>query len=59
MIRPMLLLAVVVLSGCSALSPMHVSCKGKGTLTLMGGPYAGTVQGDCGDGFEYLRTKPK
>ena len=49
------LLALLLLAGCSALPPMHIVCKGKGTLAFQGGPYAGTVQGDCGEGFEYHR----
>lgn len=55
---PALILLALLLTGCSALAPMHVVCKGKGTLAFQGGPYAGMVAGDCGEGFEYKRVTP-
>ena len=51
-------LLVLLLTGCAHLPPMHIVCKGKGTLAFQGGPYAGMVSGDCGEGFEYSRTSP-
>lgn len=62
------------LTGCVALNgpAMYVKCTGKGALTgtaalgggLLyggGGTNTGTLQADCGDGFEYYRgpKKPK
>jgi hypothetical protein len=47
------------LAGCGSMAPVHIACRGKGVLAFQGGPYAGTVQGDCGDGFEYIRSSPE
>ena len=38
---------------------MHVRCKGKGKITFLAAMYGGTVEGDCGEGFEYERTSEK
>lgn len=48
------ILAIMIVAGCT-LAPLNIRCKGKGVLAFQGGPYAGTVQGDCGEGFEYSR----
>jgi hypothetical protein len=47
-----ILLIVPFVSGCRA---MHISCKGKGKINVVGGPYGGVIEGDCGDGFTYDR----
>jgi hypothetical protein len=54
-VRAVIVGLILLLTGCSTLGPVHIVCKGKGTLAFQGGPYAGSVQGDCGDGFEYHR----
>jgi hypothetical protein len=57
-VRALLILAALLLAGC--LNPtMHITCKGKGTLAVQGGPYAGMITGDCGEGFTYRRETPK
>jgi len=43
---------ILLLAGCAE---MHVKCRGKGTITVNAMMYGGTIQGDCGDGFEYER----
>lgn len=43
--------------GCSLAPPIHIECKGKGTISFSGGPYAGMASGDCGDGFKYIRKR--
>lgn len=72
--RPALILLpllALALTGCAFMPAMYVKCSGKGAITgtaslgggLMyggGGTNTGTLQADCGDGFEYYRgPKPK
>lgn len=54
--RYVVLLLVLVLAGCTP--TFDLVCKGKGSISFQGGPYAGGVIGDCGDGFEYHRASP-
>lgn len=65
MIRALTLAVVLMtLTGCAAVAgyagqhPGRIACKGKGVLAFQGGPYAGTIQGDCGDGFSYEQGPP-
>lgn len=46
-----------IAAGCSLAPPIHIECKGKGTISFSGGPYAGMASGDCGDGFKYIRKR--
>lgn len=48
-------IVALLCAGCAYLPPMEVICKGKGVLSVQGGPYAGNIQGDCGEGFTYQR----
>ena len=52
-----LMALVLLLVGCQTANlltePLYIKCKGKGITTIMVGPYAGTIQSECGDGFEY------
>ena len=61
------ILLAVALTGCGSLAPVYVKCKGKGVITATGalqmgimygagGVNTGTLQADCGEGFEYSRT---
>ena len=50
------ILLIVMLAGCQS---MHVRCKGKGKITFLAAMYGGTVEGDCGEGFEYERRSEK
>jgi len=52
-----LLLTGLILGGC--FQSMHVRCKGKGKITFLAAMYGGTIEGDCGDGFEYERSSEK
>ena len=61
-----LAMLAVILLGCQTganllTDPLYIKCKGKGVTTIAAGPYAGTIQSDCGDGFEYSleRKAPK
>ena len=62
-----ILLALLTTTGCGSLAPLYVKCKGKGVITATGalqmgmlygagGVNTGTLQADCGEGFEYSRT---
>ena len=53
----LVLLLASLLGGC--FQAMHVKCKGKGKLTFLAAMYGGTIEGDCGDGFEYERSSEK
>ena len=33
--------------------PLYIKCKGKGVTNIIIGPYAGRIESECGDGFEY------
>jgi hypothetical protein len=33
--------------------PIHIRCVGKGVTTIAAAGYSGTIQSDCGTGFEY------
>lgn len=55
-----LFISIVALAayGCGHIlqGEFAVKCKGKGNISVAGGPmYSGALQADCGDGFEYER----
>ena len=77
-VRPIIivLFATLALAGCAhelgygGAHPGAISCKGKGTLTFMGGAIAsaglggteqnsGSVTADCGDGLTIIQGTPE
>ncbi len=59
------LVVMLAVAGCQSAgarleAPLYIKCKGTGKTNIILGPYAGTIQSECGEGFEYelSRTPP-
>lgn len=50
----LLMLMLLALGGCVG-TEFSIRCKGKGQMTVTANMGAGTIVGDCGEGFEYER----
>jgi hypothetical protein len=52
---------ILLLTGCAMQTgttnfftePIFIRCKGEGKTSVIVGPYAGHIESQCGDGFEY------
>lgn len=46
-----MVLVIALLAGCTR--DLYIKCKGEGKTTIVGGPYAGSIESKCGDLYEY------